>query len=144
VVRIGGLLASAAAGACWLVALFLPWASEGALSSTSLLDAVELIRRGVVDAVVPSGVAVVLLVPSIAGIVVIGVVGFGGRPVAVLRGAALTVGSLGSIGLALALSDADPAAFGSGAWVALVGVLFAAQTLGCAIYATRVRPSSSS
>ncbi len=143
-VRIGGLLASAVAGACWLVALFLPWTSHGALSATSLLDAVELIRRGAVDAVVPSGVAVLVLVPSIAGIVVIGVAGLAGRPMAVVRAGALAVGSLGSIGLVLALSDADPAAAGPGAWVALVGVLFAAQTLGCAIYAAQARQPSSS
>ena len=98
-VKIGGLLASAVAAACWLVALFLPWTDEGALSSVSLLDAVEVIRRGSVDAVVPSGAAVVLLVPSIASIIVIGVVGLAGRGVAGVRAGALAVGSLGSIGL---------------------------------------------
>ena len=142
-VKIGGLLASAVAAACWLVALFLPWTNEGALSSVSLLDAVEVIRRGSVDAVVPSGAAVVLLVPSIASIIVIGVVGLAGRGVAGVRAGALAVGSLGSIGLALGLCDADPAAAGPGAWMALLGVLFAAQALGCSGYATRSRQSSS-
>ena len=119
------LLASALAGGCWLLSLLLPWTSKGALSSASLLDAVELIRRGAVDAIVPSSVAVVLLVPALAGIVVIGVVGFAGRTAAVARGAALVLGSVASLGIGWRLTGVDVGAAGPGAWVALVGVVAA-------------------
>jgi hypothetical protein len=142
-VRVGGLLASAAAGACWLIALFLPWTADGTLSATSLLDAVELVRRGAVDAVVPTGAAVVLLVPALAGVVVIGVVGFAGRTATVVRVGALAIGLIGSIALVLRLSGTDPGGAGPGTWVALVGVLFAAQALGFAIYAMGAGQSSS-
>lgn len=142
-VRVGGLVASAAAGACWLIALFLPWTAEGTLSATSLLDAVELVRRGAVDAVVPSGAAAVLLVPALAGVVVIGAVGFAGPTATAVRAAALAIGSIGSIALVLRLSGTDPGAAGPGAWVALVGALFAAQALVFAIYASGAGRSSS-
>ncbi|WP_183099541.1 hypothetical protein [Nocardioides pelophilus] len=116
-------LASGTAGVCWLVALFLPWTSAGALSSASLLDAVELIRRGSVDAVVPSWAAVVLLVPCVAGIVLVGAVGFHGRTTNALRLLALGLGSLGALGIGWRLAGLDVTAVGPGAWVALGGVL---------------------
>lgn len=122
------LLASVVAGSCWLLALLLPWTSTGALSSASLLDAVELIRRGAVDAIVPSPVAVVLLLPAMAGIVVIAVVGFDGRAVSVVRGTALALGSVASLGLGWRLTGVDAGAAGPGVWVALVGVLAAVAT----------------
>lgn len=126
--RLVVLIASAVAGTCWLLALLLPWTSTGALSSASLLDAIQLIRRGTVDAVVPSPVAVVLLVPALAGIVVIGVVGFAGRAASVVRGAALVLGSVASVGIGGRLTGADAGAAGSGAWVALAGVAAAVAT----------------
>ncbi len=139
------LLASAVAGTCWLLALLLPWTSTGALSSASLLDAVELIRRGTVDAVVPSPVAVVLLVPSLAGIVVIGVVGFAGRTASVVRGTALVLGSVASLGLGWRLTGVDAGAAGPGAWVALAGVAAAvAAAVATAVPAVKswIRPRS--
>ena len=132
--RIALPLVAAAAGATWLGALFVPWTATGALSRASLLDAVELVRRGAVDAVVPSGVAVVLLVPALAGIVLIGVVGLTGRAVAVVRVLALGVGAVGSLGLAAALTDLDPTVAGPGVWIALAGV---AAALGCGFFRHR-------
>jgi len=125
VARLVVLLASAVAGACWLLSLLLPWTSTGALSSASLLDAVELIRRGAVDAIVPSSVAVLLLVPALAGIVVIGVVGFAGRTASVARGTGLVLGSVASLGIGWRLTGVDAGAAGPGAWVALIGVVAA-------------------
>lgn len=129
-------LLAAAAGAAWLAAVFLPWTSRGALSHATLLDAVELVRLGVADATLPPGTAVVLLLPSLAGIVLIGVVGLTGRVPAVLRGAALVVGGVGSLGLAGAVTRADPAAAGPGVWIALAGVVAA---LGCGLVRSRRR-----
>lgn len=130
-------LASGTAGVCWLVALFLPWTRDGALSSASLLDAVELIRRGSVDSVVPSPVAAVLLLPCLAGIVLVGAVGFHGRTTDALRLLALGVGSLGALGIGWRLVGLDPAAAGPGAWVAvggvLVGVLAATSALSALV-----------
>ncbi|KAA1421557.1 hypothetical protein F0U44_04530 [Nocardioides humilatus] len=123
--RIISVLASAAAGACWLVALFLPWRDHGVLSSASLLDAVELVRRGAVDALVPPGAAALMLVPAAAGIVLIGVVGFGGRIVDTVRLGALVVGTVVTLGLCWQLTDGDVGVAGPGTWVALVGVLAA-------------------
>lgn len=134
VVRAVGLIASAAAGACWLAALFLPWTAAGALSSASLLDAIELVRTGTVDAVVPRGTAVVLLVPAAAGILLIGVAGLAGRVAATVRAAALLVGAIGSLVLAWRLTDGDLLDAGPGAWTSSVGVLLAAVALGCAAY----------
>ncbi|WP_183095019.1 hypothetical protein [Nocardioides stalactiti] len=119
------LLSSVVAGGCWLAALLLPWTAEGALSASSLLDAVELARSGRVDAVVPSYAALVLLVPSIAGIVLVGVVGLAGRALAAVRLAALVLGSVGVLALVVRLSGADGANLGPGAVVALGGVLAA-------------------
>lgn len=139
--RLVVLLASAVAGACWLLSLLLPWTSTGALSSSSLLDAVELIRRGAVDAVVPSSVAVVLLVPALAGIVVIGVVGFAGRTASVVRGTGLVLGSVASLGIGWRLTGVDAGAAGPGTWVALAGVVAA---LAAAVPAVKssIRPGS--
>lgn len=127
-------LIAAAAGACWLIALFVPWTSRGALSRASLLDAVELVRRGAVDALLPDGVAVVLLVPALAGIVLVGVAGLAGRAVAVVRAIALAVGALGSLALAAVLTDLDPSAAGPGVWIALAGAVAA---LGCGFFRHR-------
>jgi len=132
--KLGVLLGSVVAGGCWLLALFLPWTTGGALSAASLLDAVELIRRGAVDAIMPSEVAVLLLVPSVAGIVLIGAAGFAGRTATVLRVGALVVGLLGSLVLGWRLTHASLSAAGPGTWVALLGVAAAVQALGCAIY----------
>jgi hypothetical protein len=135
------VLASVVAGACWLVALLLPWTDSGALSSASLLDAVELIRRGTVDALVPSPVAALLLVPALAGTVLVGVVGFDGRTAAFVRVAALLLGSLASLGLALRLTELDVGAAGPGAWVALGGVLAAVPATIPALKSL-IRPSA--
>lgn len=115
----------AVAGTSWLIALFVPWTTGGALSSASLLDAVGLIRRGTVDALVPPGTAVLLVVPAVAGIVLIGATGFAGRAVDIVRGVALAVGAIGALGLACLLTGLDPSTAGPGVWVALVGVLAA-------------------
>lgn len=133
--RLATLAASAVAGTCWLVALFLPWTTDGALSSASLIDVVELVRRGAIDAIVPAGSVVVLLVPAVAGILLIGVAGLAGRTVALVRAGSLVVGVLASVILGWRLTDADLASAGPGAWVALAGVLLACQALGCAVYA---------
>lgn len=135
------VLASVVAGTCWLVALLLPWTDSGALSSASLLDAVELIRRGTVDALVPSPVAALLLVPALAGIVLVGVVGLGGRTASFVRVAALLLGSLASLGLALRLTELDVGAAGPGAWVALGGVLAAVAATIPALKSL-IRPSA--
>ncbi len=142
VARVGVLVASAAAGTCWLLALFLPWTTTGALSSASLLDAVELVRGGAVDAIVPSGVAVLLLVPAGAGIALIALAGISGRAAAAARAVALATGSLGSTGLAWRLTDAHLSAAGPGTWVALVGVILAVGALGFSINAVAADGSS--
>lgn len=133
-------LVAASAGTAWLAALLLPWTTSGALASASLLDAVELIRRGAVDAVVPSGVAVLLLVPAIAGIALIGVVGLTGQVAAVVRVVALVLGTAGTLGLAGVLTGFDPAAAGPGVWVAAAGVVAA---LAVAVLAASGRRSPS-
>jgi len=120
--------ASVVAGACWLLALLLPWTTAGPLSSASLLDAVELIRAGSVDAIVPSPAAVLLLVPALAGIVLIGGAGLSGCTSSMVRGAALVLGSIASLGLALLLTGVDATTAGPGAWAALAGVLAAGVT----------------
>ncbi|KAA1427560.1 hypothetical protein [Nocardioides antri] len=133
-------LVAAAAGTAWLIALFVPWTARGALSSASLLDAVELIRRGAVDAIVPPGAAVLLLVPAIAGIALIGLVGLTGRVAAVVRVGALVLGTAGTLGLAGVLTGFDPAAAGPGVWVAAAGVVAALVVAVLAVSGLR-RPS---
>jgi hypothetical protein len=134
----------AGAGACWLVSLFLPWTSKGALSSATLVDAVRLIRRGSVDALVPPAAAAVLLVPALAGIVLIGLAGFAGRAVEIARVVAGAVGAVASLGLGLPLTGADPTAAGPGAWVALVGVVAVVAALGTTVLHARSGPGARS
>lgn len=123
--RAVGTVASVTAASCWLTALVFPWTSAGALSSASLLDAVELIRQGTVDAVVPAPMAVVILLPALASIVVLGVLGFRGRTARIVRASALVVGSVASLVLGARLTGFDAGAVGPGVWIALVGVLAA-------------------
>lgn len=115
----------AAAGAIWIGALFLPWTARGMLSAATLLDAVRLVRRGAVDSVLPPAAATGLLVPALAGIALIALAGFAGRGTTIARAAAATIGSLVTLGLALRLTDADPARVGPGAWLGLTGVVLA-------------------
>ncbi|UMG91004.1 hypothetical protein [Nocardioides sp. TF02-7] len=123
--RLVVLLAWVVAGACWLGALFLPWTADGALSRSTLVEAVRLVRRGAVDAVVPQSAAVVLLLPAVAGIVLIGLGGFQGRAVGAARLVSALVGAVAVLALVLRLTSAAPAAAGPGAWVALAGVVAA-------------------
>ncbi len=115
----------AAAGAGWIGALFLPWTAHGMLSAATLLDAVRLVRRGAVDSVLPPAAAAGLLLPALAGIALIGLAGFAGRGTTIARAAAATLGSLATLGLAVRLTDADPARVGPGAWLGLAGVVLA-------------------
>ncbi|MEZ0579878.1 hypothetical protein [Nocardioides sp. MH1] len=120
--RLVAIVLSVASGCCWIGALLLPWTARGTLSSASLLDAVELVRQGRVDSIVPSGAAIGLLVPALAGIVLVGVAGLRGRIAAALRWAALAVGAVASALLVWLVVDGEVSRLGIGAWVALAGV----------------------
>ncbi len=113
----------AAAGIAWLGALFLPWSSRGTLSAAALVDAVGLVRRGAVEAVLPPMAAVVLVLPALAGIALVGLVGFAGRGTTTARAVAAAVGALVTLGLAARLTGADPGRLGPGAWLGLAGVV---------------------
>jgi hypothetical protein len=125
-----GLLAIAGwllAGACWVASLFLPWASHGALSSASLIDAARLVRRGIVDSVVPEPWSFVLVLPALAGVALFGLAGFRGPVVAAGRFLLAAMATVLVLLLAHRITGGEPARIGAGGWLALVGVAAAAM-----------------
>lgn len=114
-----------AAGLSWAGASVVPWTSSGSLSQSSLVDAVRLVRQGVVGDVVPSAAAVLLLVPAMSGVVLIAAAGAGGRPAAVVRLVAAVVGVVAVVVLLVQLTGGSPDRAGLGASVALAGTLVA-------------------
>ena len=113
-------VSSVLAGVAWILATFLPWAQRGLLSSSSLVEAASFVRRGVID-VVPSGAAVLLLAPTAAGVVLVGLGGMSGPKVGVARAVAGWTGCALSLLLVAQLTGFEPGRWGSGAVVAAVG-----------------------
>lgn len=114
-----------AVAGCWLVALFLPWTARGLLSSASLLDAVRLVRDGVVGDVVAPAAALALLLPAAAGVVLLALSGFRGRWVWGVQLLVACAGAVGSAGFAWRLAGGELERAGPGAWLSLLGVLLA-------------------
>lgn len=114
-----------AAGLSWAGASVVPWTSSGPLSQSSLMDAVRLVRQEVVGDVVPPAAALLLLVPAIAGVVLIGVAGAGGRPAGIVRLVAAVVGIVVVVVLLVQLTGGSPDRAGLGATIALAGTLVA-------------------
>lgn len=116
------------AGVCWLAALFLPWASSGSLSSASLVDAARLVRRGLVDSLVPEALSFVLLVPAGAAVGLLALAGARGRVAVVVRVLLAALASALVLLITHRIAGGDVARVGAGAWTALAGVLAAAVT----------------
>lgn len=94
-------------------------------STSSMLDAVRLIRSGTVDALVPSWAAPVLLAMPCAGLAVAGLAGFGGLLVDAVRVLlALTVAGLFALAFHF-LAGADVFRLGYGGWIAALGISLA-------------------
>jgi hypothetical protein len=108
-----------------VAALFVPWTATGTLSSATLLEAARLVRRGTLDAVVPPSVAYLLLVPGLVGVVLLGLAGFSGRAVAVVRTGLAAVGAALCVALAVLLTGGDAGRIGAGTWLAGAGVVVA-------------------
>lgn len=125
------------AGVLSLVAASLPWTSRGVLSSASLLDASSLVRRGAVDAVVPQGAAVVLVLPALAGVLLIGLGGLPGMTARTLRVVVTLVGGATVVLLAARLADGDPTRLGAGAVLALAAVVLAAAAVALDVWLLR-------
>lgn len=123
--RSAGTVLLLLAAACWVIALFLPWAESGALSSSSLIDAARLVRRGVVDQIVPAWASFVILLPAAAGVALIAAAPLRGRVAAGLRWSLILAGSLVNAELVRRIPGLAPSEMGAGAWLALVGVIAA-------------------
>jgi hypothetical protein len=127
--------APAAAGVCWALAgaglvasAFLPWVSKGVLATSSPLDAVRLIRTGVLDAAVPAGAVVVLLSLPAVGIGLLGLSCFDGRALRIARAVLFVIGALLVGGWLSVLAGSGLTQLASGAWLAIA-------SLSCALCA---------
>lgn len=121
------------AGGCWVASLFLPWASHGSLSSASLVDAARLVRRGIVDSVVPEAWSFVLVVPAAVGVGLLGLAGFRGPVAAAGRLLLAAAATVLVLLLAHRITGGEPARIGAGGWVALAGVVAAAVAAGAVL-----------
>jgi hypothetical protein len=128
-----------AAGACWVAQLFVPWTSRGTFSTSSMLDAVRLVRSGAIDAMVPAWVAFALLTVPAIGLVVGGSVGLTG---AAAEGCRIALAVVASVLCALGfveLTGTDPQGLGAGGWLGLCG----AGSALAAVVARQVGPTTS-
>ncbi len=132
------------AGGCWTVQLFLPWTTRGAFSSSSMLDGVQLLRSGVVDAVVPPWATYALLALPAIGLSVTGVAGLAGPVAEMLR---LALGLLGAAVVVAAghvLVAYDITRIGPGGWVSLAGAVLAGAAVLAAVRGRRAPEESPS
>lgn len=113
----------ATASFCWLMQVFVPWTASGALSRSSTLDLLELVRLGVVDALVPpAAVALLVLLPACG--VGIGVTAARrAGSLAWLRTALSVVGVAATVLLTWQLTGGQMARLGLGGYLAVAGLL---------------------
>jgi hypothetical protein len=116
------------AGGGWVASAFLPWTTRGLLATSSPLDAVRLIRTGVIDGATPPGTSAALLTLPAVGVGLIGLAGFEGRVVRAIRVALLVLAAALLLGALQVLTGISPGRFDRGAWTAVVA-------LGCALAA---------
>ncbi|CAM3173696.1 hypothetical protein NODU109028_01490 [Nocardioides dubius] len=127
------------AALAWLSQAFVPWASRGPLSRSTLLDLAALIQDRILVSVPRWTVGLALALPVLAA---------GLAVLALLRGRAALIGrwSLGLLGVGAvavltgALTDFETARFGTGAWLGVLGVVAVVVAI-CAEWTTR--PSKS-
>lgn len=113
-------LLRAGAAVLWLVAIAVPWASQGLLSHSSLLDAAGLIRDGAVPSV-PRSAAWLAVVPALCGALVLALAWWPSWWVRVPR---MVVGLVATVAICLLLGrlGAWPDRLGPAAWMSLVGI----------------------
>ena len=111
--------------ATWVAELFVPFATRGALSTTSPLDAVALQRSGALDGMVGTGAVLGLLALPLAGLVIACLVPARGRAAALARGSVALAGLLAGLVLLHALTDLDTRRMGTGGWLTALGCLAA-------------------
>lgn len=119
----------ATASVCWLMQAFVPWTATGALSSSSTLDLLALVRLGVVDALVsPGAVALLVLLPACG--VGIGVTAARRAGSLTWLRTALSVVGVAATGLlAVQLTGGQAARLGLGGYLAVAGLLGAVLAL---------------
>lgn len=123
-----------AAGAGWVGSAFLPWTTRGALSSSTPLDAVRLIRTGMLDGAVPAGASAALLGLPAVGVGVMGLAGLGGRAAYAARVVLVSIALALLAGSLHVLAADRPGRLDGGAWTAVAA-------LGCAVVALVITPS---
>lgn len=129
----------AGTGACWAGQAFLPWTAHGALSNSSSIEAVELIRTGSVSGLVPAAALPLLLLLPSCGLLLAGLCGAAGRVPRILRALVAALGTLLSAALLLSLGGGGIPVLGPGGWLTMLGVVLAALSL----LASRPHPESS-
>lgn len=137
-----GLRVAATLGAAlaWLVALFVPWRTEGPVSTTSLADATRMVLQGRVDAVVPQGAGLLLVLPSLCAVVLIATAMPTQRAVVIVRRCAAATGSLVSLALIVVIVGWPPWPMAAGGWLSVGGAVLA--TAGCLAPLGAGRPRS--
>ncbi|MEJ7584107.1 MAG: hypothetical protein WKF43_08460 [Acidimicrobiales bacterium] len=131
--RTAELLIGTVSGALLLVAVFLPWAGSGAGSSIAARRVGDLLLSGTVEAWAPRWLGFcVYLVPVAGALVLIGT-GLGGRLGCLVAGAGLGPALLVTGATIAALPRRGLVDFGTGAAVALVGVVLGAVAVGLSV-----------
>ena len=126
-------------GASWVAQSFLPWAASGALAASSSMDAVHLIRTGLVEPLLPGWAALVLLILPMSGVLVMALAGLSSpwtRPSRLLLTAASTAMF---VVLFLVLLDGSPGRLGPGGWLTLGSIQLALAALAADAWGSRPR-----
>lgn len=125
-----------AAGILLLSAVFFPWAGSGAGSSIAARRIGDLLLSGAVEAWAPRWLGLcVYLVPAAGALLLIGI-GLGGRPGLIVAAAGLLPALLVTGATIAALPREGLLDLGSGAAMALIGVVLGAVSVGWAAVRT--------